>query len=276
MEHVHLLNDDGTLCGIYSEANDADRPAVIMINAGLLHHIGPQRVYTQLARQLNAQGFNSLRFDLSNIGDSLSGQEHDIDAQTRHDIRSAMDFLERRYQSRRFIVLGICSGADDAFAIAVNDPRIVGAYIIDGHGYRTRRYYLNHFVLHYGRRLLSAQKWQLILRRLRQRGSTDAAGEAGTPSSELADGIRPGLPYARVADEMAALLQRDCQLRFVYTGGVSDYYNYHGQFEDSFPQFRDNAHVDAVWFPDSDHLFMLQAHRDALIADTVAWLNKHF
>ena len=51
----------------------ADRPAVIMTNAGTVHRIGPHRLYVDLARELAELGFTVLRMDLSGIGDSAVG-----------------------------------------------------------------------------------------------------------------------------------------------------------------------------------------------------------
>jgi len=45
-------------------------PAVLFLTAGLLHHVGPHRLYVQAARQLNTLGFTALRFDLGDVGDS--------------------------------------------------------------------------------------------------------------------------------------------------------------------------------------------------------------
>ena len=45
-------------------------PAVILLNAGLLHRVGPNRLHVDVARRLAEAGFTSLRFDMSGVGDS--------------------------------------------------------------------------------------------------------------------------------------------------------------------------------------------------------------
>ena len=47
-------------------------PGIVLVNSGIIHRIGANRVYVRLARALAVCGSASLRFDLSGIGDSTS------------------------------------------------------------------------------------------------------------------------------------------------------------------------------------------------------------
>jgi len=62
-----------SLVGIVTDpAEDGGaRPAVILLNSGIFHRVGPNRLYVTLARRLALAGFVTLRFDLSGIGDSV-------------------------------------------------------------------------------------------------------------------------------------------------------------------------------------------------------------
>ena len=275
-EHAHLLDESGLLAGVATlpESHDASLPALIMLNAGFLHHIGPYRLHTLLARDLAAQGLASLRFDLGGVGDSPDSPhvQADANAQAIQDVQTAMDFLQAEYGIERFVVMGLCSGADDAFDAALADPRITGAVMIDGHGYRTRRFYLNHALVHFGRRLLSMQKWCVLLKRMR---SGDASPTTQR-SEELDDRIRLDTPKDTVQQAMNQLSARACKQRFIYTGGVSDYYNYETQFEDCFGAEAKLPGVSYRWMPDSDHLFMLARHREVLRQDLIQWLRETF
>ena len=119
-EQLCCFGSDSHLFGILSRASaDQDRPAILMFNSGSVHHVGPHRVYVALARSLSAMGFACFRFDLEGIGDSVrrdDGREnHPYPDWAIADARSALDFLAQRFGYKRFIVMGLCSGAHSAF-----------------------------------------------------------------------------------------------------------------------------------------------------------------
>jgi hypothetical protein len=63
----------GSLVGILSRPPagvDPAMPGVLLLNAGRIHRVGPNRLYVAIARRLAAMGFAVCRFDLSGIGDS--------------------------------------------------------------------------------------------------------------------------------------------------------------------------------------------------------------
>ena len=68
-----------SLVGVVTEAsNGAGRdggPAVIMLNSGILHHVGACRLHVKLARALAPVGYTVMRFDHSGIGDSDARRE---------------------------------------------------------------------------------------------------------------------------------------------------------------------------------------------------------
>lgn len=105
--------------------------AVVFINAGLIHHVGPNRLHVQLARALAARGVASLRIDLSGIGDSAPRADHlSIYDLVRVEPREAMDALDG-HGFQRYALVGICSGAYSAFHVACEDPRVAAAVMIN-------------------------------------------------------------------------------------------------------------------------------------------------
>ena len=110
----------GPLFGILEGADaPRERPAILLFNAGSVHHVGPNRIYVALARHFAQLGFASLRFDLQGIGDSPLGVEgrenHPYPAHAQDDVRAAIEHLRREHGFRRFIAMGLCSGAHTAF-----------------------------------------------------------------------------------------------------------------------------------------------------------------
>jgi pimeloyl-ACP methyl ester carboxylesterase len=137
----------------------SDLPAIIMTNAGTVHRIGPHRLYVELARELAELGFPDLRMDLSGIGDSpvASGDENlTYPATCLADCEAAMRALGESVGAQRFIVTGLCSGADIAFKLAVKDRRVAGVVMMNPltfcvqdptfvEAYKGARYYQNTF-----------------------------------------------------------------------------------------------------------------------------------
>lgn len=130
-ETIATFGKTGSLVGIvtHPQTDDgADLPAVILLNSGILHRVGPGRLYVKLARALAARGFVVMRFDLSGIGDSRSADEDiSFDARTAAELDQAMRYLGAEFGSERFVLSGICSGAKIAYDAQCRDARVVGA-----------------------------------------------------------------------------------------------------------------------------------------------------
>lgn len=125
-----------TLVGIITHPAEADldvtRPGVILLNSGILHRVGPNRLYVEMARRLATMGFVVLRFDFSGIGDSPVRNDHlPFDKSAVSEAGAAMNHLETVKGIDRFILAGICSGAAISFKMACQDPRVIGAFLIN-------------------------------------------------------------------------------------------------------------------------------------------------
>jgi len=138
IERAVQFVESNTLYGILTEpSGDMEiKPCgVLLLNAGLVHRAGPNRVYVKLARRLTEAGFTVLRFDFSGIGDSPSR----TDALPFHEYavtetQRAMRFLTESKDLDRFVLIGLCTGADVAFRSACADARVVGVVMINGIG----------------------------------------------------------------------------------------------------------------------------------------------
>jgi len=85
------------LFGILTEPEGAPLgPTVLLLNAGLIHHIGPARLWVSLARRFAAAGMRCLRFDLSGLGDSPvrpGSPPRRLPARAAEDVASAAEAL---------------------------------------------------------------------------------------------------------------------------------------------------------------------------------------
>jgi alpha-beta hydrolase superfamily lysophospholipase len=118
-ESAVRFGPDNHLFGILTAADaNTARPAIVMFNAGSVHHVGPNRIYVTLARHLAAAGYDCLRFDLESLGDSVlraPGREnYPYPTTATADAGAALEFLKSRGYGR-IIALGLCSGAHTTF-----------------------------------------------------------------------------------------------------------------------------------------------------------------
>lgn len=134
IEQAALLGPRRAIVGIITKPTSThirNNTAVLILNAGLTHHVGPGRIHVKLARQLAQSGIGSVRFDFSGIGDSPGRTDnlHVLELATREP-QEVMDDLSRQgYEN--FVLVGICSGAYCAFKSTLQDQRIIGAVMIN-------------------------------------------------------------------------------------------------------------------------------------------------
>lgn len=205
----------GVLCRPLTGPADG-AAAVLFINAGLIHHVGPNRLHVQLARALAAAGLASLRLDLSGLGDSgVRSDNLPIFELVRREPVEAMDALAARGYGR-FALVGLCSGAYSAFHVACAEPRVAAAVMINpedllvggspGAEAWARRYWT--------RSILRPQAWLNLLS-----GRSDTSRLWATLRSQLGRRSRPSAPAAGpqpVLYELRAAVQaRSLRLLFL-------------------------------------------------------------
>ncbi len=110
-----VIFGESRLFGLLSEPIEAQRgvPSVVFLNAGLLHHVGPARLWVTLARRLAAQGVRVFRFDIGGIGDSPPhvGARARVSYPSKAvaDIAEAMQAIESGPND--VVLAGLCAGA---------------------------------------------------------------------------------------------------------------------------------------------------------------------
>ena len=209
-----------------------------------------------------------LRFDYSGIGDSARRND-DLPRPegVLRETREALAFLAESHGAQQFIPMGLCWGATNAFRIACDDRRVVGAVMLDWCAYRTLGYYLRR----YGRRLFELTPYYNFLtgRNPAGRGLRRMLGIGGVQPLGNPIGVsyvRQFPPKQVVAGELRGLTDRGVDLLFIYSAGQEDLYNYRRQFEDTFPWLRSNEQVRVEFFGGADHTFTLLRYQDVLIS----------
>jgi pimeloyl-ACP methyl ester carboxylesterase len=249
---------------------------VVILNAGVIHQVGPYRLHTELARILADLGFPVLRFDLSGIGDSQRVETGMTEEElTIHEGQAAMDVLTQYCGCRSFILMGLCSGADNSHAIAVRDPRVRGLVYIDGFAYRTVLFYCKEIyrALIAPRKLLkyAVRMYRKAVRRYSQRAQTGVGPQTRQQIYE-----REFPPQKKVMRELRAIFDRGVKALFIYSGGIPLYFNHQRQFYDMFRPISTSGNVWFRYFKDADHIFTDYSLRAALCSEIASWLKDRF
>jgi pimeloyl-ACP methyl ester carboxylesterase len=139
-EHALLFGEAQGLVGVVADppvaAAAVTRPGVILLNAGVIHRVGPSRLYVHLARALASIGCVAVRFDHSGIGDSaVRRDDAPFEVSSIQEARAAMDALQDSRGIDRFVLVGLCSGAVTAFDAAGLDDRVAGVVMINPQGF---------------------------------------------------------------------------------------------------------------------------------------------
>jgi len=279
-EKVLLLSAKKSLVGVLTDpplALPGQRsPAVILLNAGLLHRSGPNRLYVKIARNLAAAGFVTLRFDFSGIGDSeVRGDNLSFEQSVMLETQEVMDYLTATRSVQQFILMGICSGADNALRVASKDKRVVGCALIDAHAFPSWSYFFDS----YRGRLLSAKSWWQFFT-----GKSDLWGimrnfpryllktsQGQTTSVEVQNGHKP-LAQA-ITDNIHSLVARGVHLLFIYSGTSPSYYYYRARLKKELDQLQSTGKVRLRYLKESDHIFTLLSDQQWLVGEIHDWIT---
>ncbi len=281
-ERVLRFGTNNALVGVLTEARgtaggstDAQQPAVIFLNSGILHRVGACRWHVRLARSLSAEGFHCLRFDFSGIGDSEQRRDAlSFEESAVLETRDAMDRMQRLTGTKQFVLMGLCSGADIAHIAALQDERVVGLHLLDAWSYRTPAFYWHH----YAPRVLKPSVWvnalrvRLAMLRDRLRPEPPARSSADI-DYELPTYTRVFPPRDRVASELQALVNRGVRMRLVWTSGLPDH-NHRGQYTSHFRDVQFGSVLEEDHLPDADHILTGLADQATVTQRALRWATK--
>lgn len=269
-EQVVMFGPDGRLVGVVTSPAADDSPAsspaaVVILNAGIIHRVGPGRLHVRLARMLAEAGHTVLRFDLPGIGDSpqYPGLRDYVEAIER-DCRRAID-IATRGGAESVVIFGLCSGADFGFRVAAVDPRVEGLILVDPSVPVTRGYHLRWWMS----RVANPGSWRSLLTGnsnllARLRAGGDADNGQGSVTSEYYLGEAG-------ARRLRDIVRRGVRFCCVFTGGQGRY-NYRSQFAEAFPDVDFGDQLDLEYWPDCTHIFLSERDKLRLLAAVRDWM----
>lgn len=125
-----------SLFGVVSQPRPTTRreTGILLVNAGSVYRVGPNRLHVTLARGWANLGYTVLRMDLAGLGDSATCAEaqenHPYPAHAVRDVEAAVTAL-REEGVKHIVVGGLCSGAHTAFHAALELDGIDGIILVN-------------------------------------------------------------------------------------------------------------------------------------------------
>ncbi|ERJ18529.1 Alpha-beta hydrolase fold protein [Salinisphaera shabanensis E1L3A] len=265
-----IFGHESHLVGILCEPDEParkERPALMFLNAGLEHRVGPRGLSVAVARALADAGFASLRFDYAGMGESRKPQSP-LAVERRDELQvecaAAIELLHERVGCSRVVLFGLCSGADDAHHVALSQSAVAGMIQIDGHAAITAGFKWRYIA----QRLSSPRRWQnWFERKFGTPSDTDHAVIEGIDFFEMPD-------RDTLAGDLSTLVARDVRLFYAYSGATHGYYNHAGQLRNALADIELGDHLHEQFLPSADHTFSRNAERMRLIEAVIGWLQS--
>ncbi len=278
-----------------SRKPSTDSPPLIFLNVGANHHVGPNRMYVSMARDLAAMGHSVFRFDVAGLGESLTApgarENRLYSKDSVGDVKEAMNLLERELGARKFVLLGLCSGAYLAFHTAIEDARVTGQVLLNPQTFEwkegdslelsVRRSFLS--TRYYARSLVQPGVWVRVLR-----GDVNVRGIAGVLRQRFTARATAGLgailaqargreaPRSEVEQAFVTMSDRGAQTLLVFSSndGGLDMIEKHLGTGARRMRSRKNFRLEIV--EGADHTFTPMASRERLYEIVTAFVTERF
>jgi pimeloyl-ACP methyl ester carboxylesterase len=263
-----------SMVGVLTQPNaPTNAPHLLVFNSGFIHRVGPGRLAVDIARWVAEVGVPTLRFDFSGIGDSAPrAPPLDPIAAGIADARAAMDHLSVAHGARKFVVLGLCSGARHAYHVALADSRVVGAVMFDGYVFPTVR----SRAMEVRERLEEPRALLAGVYRRTKRLLEGKPAQEPAPSAFDSEGFFPAdVTQPQMAKDLQALAGRGVGMLNVFSGEWRTY-RYEGQLQDAFPEVPLRPVLTERLIESADHLYFTPPERAIMLEIVANWLRQRF
>ncbi len=280
-EEVVRFGRGGDIVGIVTnppeDQSDARLPAILLLNSGMIHRVGPNRLYVKTARTLAAMGFVVLRFDFSGIGDSGARQDSlPFIKSAISETQEAMDKLAASRRVSRFVLAGICSGAIISLRTACCDSRVVGVISINFAGHRSQDGldYGRTLIRHYKRIAFSSSfSSKTLLKALS--GKVDSRSLRAAARSLLAHfwtrRQKAQSGENRFADLLRDLIARGVRVTLIHAEGDEGLDFVYLTLGHEMRRWTADGKLELVVIPGANHTFTLLANQADFIKAVVQW-----
>ena len=244
--------------------------AIVLLNAGSVHHIGPNRLHVVFARRWASLGYSVLRLDNAGVGDSpsLAGRPENV----VYAEKAVDDMIEgARYLGDRassVIAMGLCSGAYHAFKGALAGAPVDSIVLVNPLTFDWRPGMSLDYPAHkvaqdverYGDAVMQVDKWKKVLRgevHLKMAAKTMAKHATGVARVRVRDlARRLGRPFADdLGAALEAIVERGIGIRFVFAEGDPGQPLLRTQAGSALPKLREAGAIRIDVIEGPDHTF---------------------
>ncbi len=142
---------------------------LLFLNAGGVRHIGPNRMWVEASRRWAACGVPAIRLDFLRVGESTCEEPASIEYLHSDDLADQLGLVMNDIQSklnvRRFIAVGLCSGAYVAFQTLIRNSAIRGAILLNArHFFWDPAVFARRLARRVGTGLVDVSDWRRLAR----------------------------------------------------------------------------------------------------------------
>lgn len=312
---VVFPNADGLrLFGILHRpaVNRAPGVAILLLSPGIKGRVAPHRLYVKLARRLCDAGFMVLRFDFYGLGDAEGELDEKLVADVYASVSTgryvgdtiaAMDWLQREYQTGKFVLSGLCGGAITGLFAGARDSRVdalvgFGIPVIQYGNDEMRYRYLStgeqgRYRRGYVRRLLDWRSWLRLLTfrsdysviakvflspLMRKWPGKTAARGSSSPVAALPDAKEAGNLNTFFPPAFFKMLDTSRKIFLVFGETDRLYWDFDEKFYrrriQEIERYRDYLEIHLV--KEARHVFEERGQQEDLLQAVVSWIQREY
>jgi predicted alpha/beta-fold hydrolase len=257
------------LTGIITQPKnfDASKPAVLILNSGLMHHIGTCRLSVKLARQVAEAGFLAIRFDFSGLGDSAPRRgTSSFKESSLTELNEVLNHLQETKGISKFISYGLCSGADASYELSKIDDRIIGIAQIDAYAYTNWKWFIRRYISN----LNNINAWLGLFERLGNLFKTKSNSEK--EFYETADEQREHPSRDSVAENLNNICQRGVHIYNIFTGDTIEI-NYENQYREVFSDVNFRNLLTLEYYEELEHIITSPEYQKLIPQKICEWVK---
>jgi len=270
-EEVFRYGESGRGFGLVSLPEDAtEAPIAVLFNAGLISREGPHRMNVLICRALANIGYIAIRIDLSGKGDTPSRNGLTNRESVALDWSYIKAAIGDRFGSRKLVLIGLCSGADNAIKIAATEEDVLGLVLLDPVSPMDKGFQKRSLIS----KITNRYKWLNLPFSLIKKFRLAIGAEHDSYKEMLA--LRDEPTPKDLSDCMNHIVASKGRVLAIFTSQASYHYNQQGQFARALNIQGLEYCCEEVHWPLVNHIFIVQTHRYRLVDKISSWATINF